>query len=113
VSTAKSPGAGGAGAGAALVQADTETLPQVAAQWVASLPAIPAAPQVPAYADAASSAVASTMADWPSIQAARTAQRQTAADEFVAAVERTSMAFGATDNGGASTISSAVGPTLI
>jgi hypothetical protein len=103
----------GDGGGTGIVQAYTETLPEVAAQWRALLPSFGAPPQIPAHTDPASAAVASAMADWPAIQAARTAQREAAADEFVAAVDQTSVAFAATDDGGADSITSSVGPQLI
>jgi hypothetical protein len=103
--------AGGGGTG--IVQADTETLPEVAAQWRALLPSFAALPRIPAYPDPASSAAASAMADWPAIQAARIANRQAAADTFVAAVDKTSTAFAATDRCGAGAISSSVEPTLV
>jgi len=100
-------------AGTGIVEADTETLPELAAQWRALLPSLPAAPQVPAYPDAASAAVASAMADWPTIQEARTAQRTAEADKFVGAADKTSVAFATTDHGGADAISHSVGSTLV
>lgn len=99
--------------GASVMKADPHSLPMLAAHWRALLPAIPAAPPVPAYPDPASSAVASAMADWPTIQEDRTTQRTAEAEKFVAAVDKTAKAFAATDYGAANAISSSVGPTLV
>jgi hypothetical protein len=104
----------GSAAGTAIIAANTESLPQVAAHWRAVLPAIPAAPPVPVYADPASAAAAAATKDWPAIQAARSAELRASADRFVAAVDATSTAFTGADRAGAGTITNAVGgPTLV
>lgn len=98
-----------------------ETLPQAAAQWRALLDIHLAVPQeIPAYpaTDLASSAVHSATANWPAIQQARIAQRDTAADDLMAWVGKTSGAFTFTDHSGADAISgsagtSSAGPTLL
>lgn len=96
------------------VQVYTETLPQAAAQWRTLLDTkLPVLQQIPAYHDPASAAVSAAMADWPAIQEARIAQREAAADKFVAAADNTSAAFTATDQAGADGISSSAGPTLV
>ena len=78
------------------MHADTETVRQVTAHGRAVLASFAAASQIPAYHDPASSAVASAMANWPTIQAARTTQPNTAADEFIAAIDKTSWTFAVT-----------------
>ncbi|WP_175611290.1 hypothetical protein [Mycobacterium sp. SP-6446] len=50
------------------------------------------------------------MVDWPAIQAARNADRKAAADAFVAAVDKTAVAFAATDRGAAAAVSGSAGP---
>lgn len=96
--------------GTRTVEAHTETLPQVAAQWRALLPSVPAPPYISGYPDPASAAVAAAMVDWPAIQAARNADRKAAADAFVAAVDKTAVAFAATDRGAAAAVSGSAGP---
>lgn len=103
---------GGDGAGT-VIAADTESLPQAAADWRALLDIPLAVPQqIPSYPDPASAAAYSAMEGYVTIQNDRDAQRIAAADDLMAWVGKVSGAFTFADQSGAGTIANSSPGTM-